>query len=459
MVEQILRITQDTFLKLRPEQAATLAPEERYEVKAGTTFVLQSYAYADVNGGFQGHIKVALKDRAIRGLNTWFVYSLHAQVEQDGQVVYPLEDQISLPILRVTRDTLLKRRPLPAASLNSDETAPATAGQSFELQSYAYADAQGDFSSHIKFAIRARADFVRGLSTWYIYDQHGYVEYDGKIVYPPEDPNTPLLKVIAPTLFKRRPVQASQLAANERFAAGRGTVWKLFSYALPNSSSNGHIRFTLKYEQDYIQRLSTWFVFAPHVQIERNGATIYPSPTPTPTPQPAPTPVPTPRPTPTPAPTPVPTPRPTPTPTPPYQGKAFRLPGNSGLFYTDQPIIPGGSFTWGEATKDATRIPATVTIVNNIIALARELQKVRDQIGRPFIINSWYRPPAVNQAVGGVPNSQHLTGKAVDLQIPGYSGRRIANAVMLEWKGGIGIYSTIPDIVHLDIGPKRTWGF
>ena len=100
-----------------------------------------------------------------------------------------------------------------------------------------------------------------------------------------------------------------------------------------------------------------------------------------------------------------------------------------------------------------------MTIVNNIIALARELQKARNQIGRPFIINSWYRPPAINQAVGGVSNSQHLTGKAVDVQIPGYSGRRTANTLMLWWSGGVGIYSTIPDIVHLDIGPKRTWGF
>jgi len=31
--------------------------------------------------------------------------------------------------------------------------------------------------------------------------------------------------------------------------------------------------------------------------------------------------------------------------------------------------------------------------------------------------------------------------------------------VMLSWNGGIGIYSNMPSVIHLDIGPKRTWGF
>ena len=438
MAAQILRINQDTILKLRPEQASSLSPQELYSVTAGTLFVIQSYAYADINGSFQGHVKFALKETAIRGLNTWFVYSLHIQIEQDGQVVYPQEDQISLPILRITRSTILKRRPLPASMLSGAESSAIAAGQSIELQSYAYADAQGDFSSHIKFAIRSRADFIRGLSTWYVYDQHAFVEYDDKIVYPPEDPNTPLLEVLQDTLFKRRPVPDDQLAEAEQFPAAQGTLWKLYAYALADSqtnaqtSFNGHLKFTLKYEQDYIHKLSTWYVLAQQVQIERNGVRVYPlSASPAPSPQPS----------------------------QPYRGVAFKLPGSSSSFYTDQPIIPGGSFTWGEATKDATRIPESVTVVNNIIALARELQKARNQIGRPFIVNSWYRPPAINQSVGGVLNSQHLTGKAVDLQIPGYSGRRLANAVMLWWTGGIGIYSTIPDIVHLDLGPRRTWGF
>lgn len=38
--------------------------------------------------------------------------------------------------------------------------------------------------------------------------------------------------------------------------------------------------------------------------------------------------------------------------------------------------------------------------------------------GAPIIISSGYRSPAVNAAVGGAKNSQHMTGEAVDFTAP-----------------------------------------
>ncbi|MDX2215350.1 MAG: D-Ala-D-Ala carboxypeptidase family metallohydrolase [Oculatellaceae cyanobacterium bins.114] len=433
MVRRILKVIENTVFKLRPELSSELTPEEIYEVAAGTTFEIQSYAYANANGDFDGHIKFALAGSAIRGLNTWFVYSLHVQVEFDGVVVYPHEDQENLPILRISEDTTFKLRPIQASILSPNEIEQITKGRSFLLHSYAYADSQGDFSSHIKFALRDRKDFIRGLSTWYVYDQHAYVEFDGEIVYPAEDPNPLILRVTRDTVLKRRPVDSAQLAANERVSVQQGTTLVLESYAYADNKGdfNDHIKFAIKYAKDYINDLSTWYVYELHARIERENKVLYPIPKPTPTP----------------------------TPTPQFNGRSFKLPGNSSTFFTDQPIIPGGSFTWGEATKNATRIPPTVEIVNNIIALARELQKARNQIGRPFKINSWYRPPAINQAVGGASRSQHLTGRAADIQVSGYSGRRAANALMAWWNGGIGIYSNLPNVLHLDVGPRRYWGF
>ena len=47
------------------------------------------------------------------------------------------------------------------------------------------------------------------------------------------------------------------------------------------------------------------------------------------------------------------------------------------------------------------------------------LEPVRRHFDRPVIINSGYRAPAVNKAIGGKPTSQHCKGEAADLEIPG----------------------------------------
>jgi len=74
-------------------------------------------------------------------------------------------------------------------------------------------------------------------------------------------------------------------------------------------------------------------------------------------------------------------------------------------------------FTVGEVTqRDTRRIPNSTTIQNDILALAAELDQVRVAWGSSIIVNSWYRPPAVNSEVGGAPNSQHLYGRAVDIR-------------------------------------------
>lgn len=44
------------------------------------------------------------------------------------------------------------------------------------------------------------------------------------------------------------------------------------------------------------------------------------------------------------------------------------------------------------------------------------LDPLRQQFGGPIIVNSGYRSIAVNNAVGGVPTSQHLRGLAADIR-------------------------------------------
>ena len=55
------------------------------------------------------------------------------------------------------------------------------------------------------------------------------------------------------------------------------------------------------------------------------------------------------------------------------------------------------------------------------------IQKVRDQFG-PTTINSGYRGPELNKAVGGSATSQHCKGEACDIEVPG-----VANAEVAQW--------------------------
>lgn len=47
--------------------------------------------------------------------------------------------------------------------------------------------------------------------------------------------------------------------------------------------------------------------------------------------------------------------------------------------------------------------------------IANVLQPLRDKYGKPIIVDSGYRCPKLNQAVGGAKTSQHLYGQAADI--------------------------------------------
>jgi uncharacterized protein YcbK (DUF882 family) len=55
------------------------------------------------------------------------------------------------------------------------------------------------------------------------------------------------------------------------------------------------------------------------------------------------------------------------------------------------------------------------------------LEKIRIHFGRPVTVNSGYRGPALNKAIGGAKNSQHMTGQAADIEIVGVDNKTLFN--------------------------------
>lgn len=83
------------------------------------------------------------------------------------------------------------------------------------------------------------------------------------------------------------------------------------------------------------------------------------------------------------------------------------------------------------------------------------LQRFRDLVGVPVIINSAYRDHAYNKKIGGAPASQHLLGRAFDIRItPQLTREKIHIHAKSAGFTGIGDYNSF---VHIDTGPARYW--
>lgn len=57
--------------------------------------------------------------------------------------------------------------------------------------------------------------------------------------------------------------------------------------------------------------------------------------------------------------------------------------------------------------------------IQNLAFLAKNiLEPLRQYAQQPIYINSGFRTPALNNAIGGARNSQHMKGEAADIRIP-----------------------------------------
>lgn len=63
--------------------------------------------------------------------------------------------------------------------------------------------------------------------------------------------------------------------------------------------------------------------------------------------------------------------------------------------------------------------PGQTDVINLCALVHNILQPLRNAMGEPIKIGSGYRSLALNNAVGGVRNSQHMKGEAADLCIDG----------------------------------------
>lgn len=96
----------------------------------------------------------------------------------------------------------------------------------------------------------------------------------------------------------------------------------------------------------------------------------------------------------------------------------------------------GPHFTLSEFTRSATaarkgirNVPTSHDIVRLRYLVTSVLEPLRLALQTPVHIESGYRSPALNLAVGGSETSSHMLGQAADIAVSGYDAARLLEAI------------------------------
>lgn len=87
--------------------------------------------------------------------------------------------------------------------------------------------------------------------------------------------------------------------------------------------------------------------------------------------------------------------------------------------------------------------------------LVSTLQRLRDEVQRPVVVNSGCRCKSHNAAVKGSKTSQHLKGKAADIKIEGLTSGQIIDIIRRLYLDGeiyVGyVYAINGNSIHVDV--------
>lgn len=70
-------------------------------------------------------------------------------------------------------------------------------------------------------------------------------------------------------------------------------------------------------------------------------------------------------------------------------------------------------------------VPTDGEVLENLHTLAAGMERIRASLGKPIFINSGYRSPKLNTAIGGSKSSKHMVGLAADFRVAGMTPREV----------------------------------
>lgn len=110
------------------------------------------------------------------------------------------------------------------------------------------------------------------------------------------------------------------------------------------------------------------------------------------------------------------------------------------------------NFSVSEFECSCGKCPETLINIDHVA----KLQKLRDDLNASIHINSAFRCPEHNKAIGGEPKSQHMIGNATDIIVEGMTPLEVQDACEGRFDG-LGRYDVF---THVDSrGVRARWDF
>ena len=96
------------------------------------------------------------------------------------------------------------------------------------------------------------------------------------------------------------------------------------------------------------------------------------------------------------------------------------------------------------------------TVVANLYVVAIHLEFIRQKLGNyPIIVSSGYRSEAVNKGVGGVANSSHVDGLAVDIIVQNNKTTKQTAELILKTNLQFDQMIIYKNFIHLGFDPQQ----
>lgn len=402
-----IRTINDTYFTLTPKPPNELPNEQKVLVRQGTVLNIQYYTDTGDDRWRVELVEPTLGDGTIK---SWYIDTRTTKL-------------VSNITLTVTQDTSFKLEPKQSSAL--PDTSKVLVRQNTQFQLVAHLPATDD---HTQVELANIGLGPNQETSWYVYNPHGAIEGQRQ-----------LLRVVSDTMLKSSTANSSDLPPEAKVFIPRNTIFELRSYQQPRRN---HVKVTLKGAALGPHRRNTWYCYVPDIHIL--GTEIANHPTDDNAGQPT---------------------------NPTDRGIPLQFPGFTGTYYSNDPILrvtqygEPGHFTWGEAlhVDPATgnyRRPSSADVIYGIQRIAKVMEDIRKRYGdRPIQINSWYRDPTTNAAVGGASQSRHMIGDALDFVIPGVHPYTVYADLDTWWgsKGGLASSSTF---THIDArGYRARWKY